>query len=194
MIYLVLGAGLLMLLLAISASGGTFGGNTAMGLPGSVGGYRFEWSSAAPVNLLDMVRGAARAVGLAPAYLLTVVYIESRGNPKAVNPSDPSYGIAQMVMPTACFYDQEGMVKDYDSLLADPGLALRLAARFLADLEAKYAARFAFGEWVQAYNVGESKYNRGVRNWSYGGKVRDSAGNLVSFGAGDLERLLAGAV
>jgi len=196
MIYLLLGAGVLMLLFAMTGSGATFSVESSPtgGLPVGVKGYQFEWSALAPVNLLELVRTAAGAAGILPVYLLTVIYIESRGNPKAVNPSDPSYGIAQMKVSTARFYDTEGEFKDYNSLLSNPALALRLAARFLADLQGKYAARFSFGEWVQAYNVGETKFNKGVRNWSYGGKVRDSAGSQVFLGAGELERLLEGSI
>lgn len=195
MIYLLLGAGALMLLFAVSGQGSTIMtrllGNSQ--LPRTANGYTFEWAANAPANLLELVRAAAFEAGLTPSKLLAVVYVESRGNPNAINLSDPSYGIAQMQLPTARYYDSEGLFKGYDSLF-NPDLALQLAARFLADLQGKYAASYAFAEWVQAYNVGETKFNKGGRNWGYGGKVKDGAGKMVSLGAGDLERMLSAVV
>lgn len=195
MIYLLLGAGALLLFFAVSGQGAIIMasvlGNSE--LPRTVNGYSFEWAANAPANLLGLVRAAAFEAGLTASKLLAVVYVESRGNPKAINTSDPSYGIAQMQLPTARYYDVEGLVKGFDSLY-NPDLALQLAARFLADLQRKYAGSYAFAEWVQAYNLGEPKFNKGKRNWSYGGKVKDATGKTVSFGAGDLERMLAAVV
>lgn len=156
--------------------------------------YKPEWSRALPLADLELrIRNAARAAGIAAAQVAAIVYIESRGNPAAENPSDPSYGLMALQIPTARFYADDSDQVDVWTLIDDPDLNLKCGARFLADLSRKYSARFDFGEWAQAYNVGEPKFNKGIRNPSYGAKLLDTeSGNKVFLGPGELAGFFAG--
>ena len=164
------------------------------------GRYKLEWDLTIPLlTLEDMIGDAARAAGVSPAQVAAVCYIESRGNPRAVNPRDPSYGLMQLILPVsrpawapALAYADSGDVVNEQTLIQNPALNLKLGARFLAHLSKKYSAKLAFAEWVQAYNLGETKFDRGVRNYSYRGLVWDSeAGKRVYLTPGELAGLMA---
>lgn len=156
--------------------------------------YRIEWSSVLPLAELEqMIRDAAREAGIATAQLAAIIYIESRGDPNRVNPSDPSYGLGQIMVPTAKYYADAGDSVTPQTLVSDPALNLKCAARFLAELAGKYAGRFDFGEWAQAYNVGEPKFDKGIRNSGYGAKLLDTeTGSRVFLGPGQLASVFAG--
>jgi soluble lytic murein transglycosylase-like protein len=185
-VWIVVGVGLVLLAVGMGA---TAKGATLM--PDSR--YKPEWSAALPLADLELrIRNAARAAGIAAAQVAAIVYIESRGNPAAVNPSDPSYGLMALQIPTARAYADDSDVVNVQTL-ADPDLNLKCGSRFLADLSRKYSARLDFGEWAQAYNVGETKFNRGVRNPGYGAKILDSeTGKRTFLGPGELAALFAG--
>jgi soluble lytic murein transglycosylase-like protein len=175
MIYFFIAAAVFLLLAARSTATEPAGtGDTGM-----KSDYLFVWNAGAlPESQINsQCQIASNETGVRPERIKAVIYIESRGVPSAVNPSDPSYGIMQMTLPTAGFYAKANLVpKD---LTEHPGFAILLGARYLADLQKKYSARFQFAEWVQAYNVGETKFNRGIRNPGYGAKVKTKAGGLV---------------
>lgn len=184
-VFLLLGAGLVLLALAADAKGAV---NVVKGK------YKFTWADVLPLETLrGMIRDAARAAGIGAAQVAAIVYIESRGNPNAVNPSDPSYGLGQIMLPTARAYADLADPVTPDTLVRDPALNLKCASRYLADLSRKYAARFDFAEWAQAYNVGETKFNKGVRNPAYGAKVYNTETGMSDFlNPGQLAALLYG--
>jgi len=134
----------------------------------------------------EWVRAAAADAVISPEKIKAIMYIESRGNPRAVNPSDPSYGLMQIELGTAKFYGRPDLSAPV--LVGDPELNAKIGARFLAHLLEKYGGDFEFGEWAQAYNVGEPKFDRGIRNPLYGAKVRRiSDGEMIFLDAGQLE-------
>lgn len=174
-IFLFVGAALLFF--ALQAQAGQGGGLVS-------NGYQLQWDKRAPADLLFSLSSAAAGAAIRPEWLAAVVYIESRGDPSAVNSADPSYGIAQMQLPTARFY--AGRVVTSQELLSDYYLALALAARFLADLDRKYRSGFSFAVWAQVYNLGETKFNKGLRNPDYGATVNDASGRSVFLNPGQL--------
>lgn len=102
---------------------------------------------------------AARYSILNPEEILAVIWNESTGNPAAVNPGDPSYGLMGVTIPIATFY---GGIKTA-AQLADPSTNILCGAGFLADLKNKYSAQYP-NDWPDAYNVGETKFLQGVRS------------------------------
>lgn len=96
---------------------------------------------------------------LDPEEILAVVWNESTGNPAAVNPGDPSYGLMGVTIPIAQYY---GGVNTAASL-ADPSTNMNAGAGFLADLKSKYSAQHP-NDWPDAYNVGETKFLAGERS------------------------------
>jgi len=136
--------------------------------------YAITWIAGALPELMinTFVVNAARETGVAAEKIKAVLFIESRGNPRAVNPADPSYGLMQLLIPTASFY--AGRTVTSQELLDNPALNVSLGAKFLATLQGRYAARFSFAVWAQAYNVGETKFDAGIRNPGYGAFVFDS--------------------
>ena len=183
-VFLLLGAGLVLLALATDAK--------AVNV--MKGKYRFSWSEVLTIETLrQMIQDAARAAGVSASQVAAIVYIESRGNPNAVNPNDPSYGLGQVMLPTARAYANTADPITPDTLVRDPALNLKCASRYLADLQRKYSARFVFAEWAQAYNVGETRFNKGGRNPGYGAKVFNTETKNSDFlNPGQLAALLAG--
>lgn len=186
-VWILVGVGLVLLAVGMGA---TAKGATLM--PQSK--YQPQWSRVLSLADLELrIRNAARAAGIAAAQVAAIVYIESRGNPAATNPSDPSYGLMALQIPTARAYADDSDQVDAQNLCAEPDLNLKCGSRFLADLSRKYSAGLDFGKWAQAYNVGETKFNRGVRNPGYGAKVLNSeTGQREFLGPGELAALFAG--
>ena len=153
--------------------------------------FIFEWASPEK-QVNEWVLNASRVTGVSAAQIKAIMYIESRGNPNAVNPSDPSFGLMQLILPTARAFGGERITQEI--LLADPQLNTTLGARFLAELEEKFSRSLPFSEWAVAYNLGEPKFRRGVRNPDYRARVKRRDGQRVWLGPGELEAAFEGSV
>ncbi len=127
----------------------------------------------APTKSIDqMVAAAASQYGVSAALVKAVAMVESSLNPNAQNPSDPSYGLMQ-IMPILA--EDFGIVKDWHNptaaeiaMIRDPQTNLRIGAWYLKRLTSKYE----FDVAVQMYNVGEAGYKAGRRNENYLSKVK----------------------
>lgn len=107
-----------------------------------------------------------------PALIRAIIQVESNFNPKAKNPSDPSYGLMQIT---------PGLASDF-GLITDPSSPSRSEINQLYkeanNLDvgcwyiSKLLSRHPFDNAIQMYNVGETGYKRGVRNKPYLEKVR----------------------
>lgn len=119
------------------------------------------------VQLTDLIKAKASDYGLDPAIMLALAEIESSFNPRAVNPSDPSYGLFQISPALAQDY---GYVANYKAitekekeLLLNPEVSADIACRHMARLLKSYDLDTA----VQMYNVGVSGYLNGKRAQKY---------------------------
>src|SRR5579862_4962027 len=94
--------------------------------------------------------------------ILAIIWSESTGNPNAINPKDPSWGLMQITLPIAKAF---GMVTDYRKLF-DPETNVRIGAAFLAHLKKSHAAAFPLTDtncaWPAAYNEGEPNESKHV--------------------------------
>ena len=100
--------------------------------------------------------------GVDPCILAAVIMQESRFDPNAVNPSDPSFGIAQMMVPTANDYEPGTTQQD----LMNPEIAIRLAAKHLQRLQGRLVEKgYSLLSHIDIYNVGEGNVLfKNVRN------------------------------
>lgn len=111
--------------------------------------------------------------GVDTALIKAHIMTESSGDPNAVNPSDPSYGLMGITPRLAQDY---GFVKDWRmptdaeiAKLKDPAINIEIGTRFLSYLHGKYEFEIA----TQMYNCGEHGYNvNGVRVPAYLSRVR----------------------
>jgi soluble lytic murein transglycosylase-like protein len=117
----------------------------------------------------DEIRRVGRQ-GVPLSWILAVIKIESAGNPDAVNPSDPSSGLMQTIpLITRAFGGVSGTNREMLEHSRNPSVSLRAGIGFLADLKRKYENRYPLGEWILAYNSGETNFNKGFRgNKEYG--------------------------
>jgi soluble lytic murein transglycosylase-like protein len=109
---------------------------------------------------------------LDPALVYGVVMTESSGRADAENPSDPSTGLMGVTPLIGRAYG--GLAGSDELVLAqlkEPDANLRAGTGFLAHLQLRYANIYPVEEWVQAYNLGETKFDRGVRVPAYGESV-----------------------
>jgi soluble lytic murein transglycosylase-like protein len=112
--------------------------------------------------------------GLEPKLIYGVVMTESSGNPEAKNPSDPSAGLMQVTpLIGRAFAGLEGTDEEVLRALMNVETNMQAGAGFLKHLQSRYATKYALREWVQAYNLGETFFDQGRRNPSYGDKVVD---------------------
>ena len=110
------------------------------------------------------VRAAASRYGIDPDLLAAVVSWEQRSSvkwdPKAVNPSDPSYGLGQVTPYIGVRFGQIPSEAQYQGLF-EPQRNLNAAAAFLHYL--LWDEKFSVDEAVQIYNLGESRWREGKR-------------------------------
>jgi soluble lytic murein transglycosylase-like protein len=123
-------------------------------------------------ELERLMADKADQYGVDRALVKAIAKVESNFNPRARNPADPSYGLMAITPMLAQDYK---LVKDY-----------RYPSSFeierLYDLEANlyvgcsqlaHLTRIRpFDSAIQMYNVGQTGYMNGVRNYDYLGKVR----------------------
>jgi len=117
-----------------------------------------------------MVREAARRYGVDPALVAAVCETESNWDPSAVNPSDPSYGIMQVMIPTA----REVRPGTTQSELLDPAVGIMVGTAYIARLRDHY--RIPMPDGIDAYNIGPGAWKTGRRNIRYRALVLDAMG------------------
>lgn len=137
------GLGVLILGASMSASAGASGGGT---VPLMV----MQWGALAQ-------KYAQIYANLDPEEILAVIWNESTGNPKATNPGDPSWGLMGVTLLIGRFY---AGVTDPNQLF-DPETNINAGSAFLSHLKQKYGDA---PDWPDAYNVGETKFDAGVRS------------------------------
>jgi soluble lytic murein transglycosylase-like protein len=117
-------------------------------------------ANASRSSLCLMLESAARANGLPTAFLVRVIWRESRFDPMAIGPRTRSgahaQGIAQFMASTAA---ERALTNPFD-----PVQALPKAAEFLRDLRDEFGN---LGLAAAAYNAGPGR----VRGWLYGGRT-----------------------
>lgn len=98
------------------------------------------------------------ATGVPVRIVRRLLWRESRYNPRARNPADPSVGIAQLAEAYLPYYSREfnggRQIDPYD-----PVVSVRVAIRYLARLYRRY------GDWwlaIVAYNEGPGIVDRGI--------------------------------
>lgn len=99
-----------------------------------------------------------------PAMVLAIVEKESGFDPLAVNKSDPSYGLGQ-VMAFWVPYFEMGTLEEAPDKLLDAEFNARVTVLVL-----KYFFEQKGFNWpteADVYNVGEPKWGRGIRNERY---------------------------
>jgi len=93
---------------------------------------------------------------LKPNEILAIIWSESSGNPKAINPADPSYGLMQV---TIAIGRKFSMRVTTPADLMDPDTNIEAGSGFLAHLKTAYAESYPLTDpncaWVAAYNEGE---------------------------------------
>jgi soluble lytic murein transglycosylase-like protein len=186
MIWVLVAAGVLLLIFSASAQAAkTPAGETTVAQK-----YQFDWATdEAQVN--TWAAHAAGASGVSAAKIKAIIFIESRGDPTRQNPSDPSYGLMALMIPTAAYYSGYPEIGSGD-LLADAQLNADTGALFLAHLQKRYAAAYPFAIWAQVYNLGETKFDQGQRNPGYGARVLNTeTGQQEFLNPGQLEAAFA---
>ena len=114
----------------------------------------------------ELVRKYSILTGISKARLLTHISIESNFNTNAKNPSDPSYGLMGI---TSLIGKHYAGVKDFE--LYNPENNIKAGSYFLKDLDRKY--RLSPEHIAEIYNLGETKYNAGLRSPDYRKKFLD---------------------
>lgn len=113
----------------------------------------------------DLISRASIKHRVPVSLIKAIIRTESSFNPSAVNPSDPSAGLMQTTPATAgAFLGRPVTLEE----LKNPALSIEAGTRFLGYLLAKYPEEAA----IQMYNLGETKYRKGVRVPDYLAKVR----------------------
>jgi len=155
-----IGLALLVLFMPKKAEGGTY--------------YDFgEEPVINPGTTLDtLISQAASRWGLEEALVRAHIKVESDFNPRAKNPSDPSYGLMAITPILAQTY---GYIQDKNNVTASDIETifnvennLNIGCRFLAYLYKKYD----FDTACQMYNVGETGFKNGSRNSTYLSRVK----------------------
>ncbi len=125
----------------------------------------------------SIVRRYATYYGVPPELVFGIIYVESRGNPKAVAPSTQATGLMQIWWPAAV---DTGFVASKEEFfrkrekLFDPEINIQYGVKYLARLREYFLAREGrypnFFEWARMYYGGP----KGYKKWQtegYGRKV-----------------------
>lgn len=119
-----------------------------------------------PPAVLQWMSLAQRYAALRPPItareILAVIWNESTGNPNAVNPRDPSYGLMQITLPIAKYYGGITVAQQ----LFDPARNISIGSAFLAHLKETYEEKYPT-TWIAGYNEGEGNLTRGVADQPY---------------------------
>jgi hypothetical protein len=143
----------------------------------------------------------AHALGVTADEALAIVQKESWGEKFAVNPNDPSFGLGQVELPEAKMYagiltlparSSDPLARKtkpsygYDTShpIFIPENNLLALARYLSHLKARFAADWPMKNpergWMCSYNLGETRFAKGVADPGY---VAAVAQNLSALGA-----------
>lgn len=141
-------------------------------LGGSVSPQNISAGGAVPPNVLRWgplaQKYAQINAALEPEEILAIVWSESTGNPAAVNPDDPSWGLMQVTSNIARAFG--GFTTDL-GWQTDPEKNMKAGAAFLAYLKTNYETDFPLtnpsNAWVNAYNQGEGNLRAGRDDISY---------------------------
>lgn len=117
-----------------------------------------------------LVRHWSRERNLDPALVAAVIDVESGWIPSAVNPGDPSYGLMQVMVPTAREVRPGTTRED----LMDPDINVEVGTAYLARLRDHYGVPLPFR--VDAYNIGPGAYRQGRMNRQYRDRVLERMG------------------
>ena len=123
-------------------------------------------------EILDIVRRAVAAYSwMVPADVMAVIETESQFNVRAINPADPSYGLMQIMLPTAKDMGHSGSFV----ALMDPETNIRIGAKYLDWIRRYLAERFGRAptrsEIFGAYNAGIGNVAKGYVPVRYVDKV-----------------------
>ena len=125
----------------------------------------------AGVDVQERIAYHANQWGLNVALVKAFARQESNFNPKAKNPSDPSYGLMQITPALAYDYglirDSRNPSKTEIEWMMEINNNLTVACDFI-----KHLSKYDLQQQIMSYNVGERGYKDGRRNVSYYNKVR----------------------
>lgn len=108
--------------------------------------------------------------GIRWTLLKGIAITESSLNPDALGDNGRSYGLMQIQFPTAKFFG----VQSADDLF-DPETNIMAGSGFLADLLSRHDEE----EAIQAYNLGETKFNAGKISPDYLAKVQKNEDSIL---------------
>ena len=122
--------------------------------------------TAPSMTLDELIKYKAGKYGIEERLLRAIIKVESDFNPRAKNLKDPSYGLCQINPALA-----KGLgFFPYEYLLYDPAYNLEIACVFLSHLKRKY--NNDLDSIIQAYNLGETKFDKGYKSPDYLEKVK----------------------
>ena len=105
---------------------------------------------------------------LDPALVYGVVMTESRGQPNAENPADPSVGLMGVTpLIGRAYAGLTGTDEEVLQALHAPEVNMGAGTRFLRHLQTKYGPALDSAVWVSAYNDGEPRFDAGRRDGPY---------------------------
>lgn len=101
----------------------------------------------------DVIREAARGDWEIEALIRAIIATESAWDPTAINPSDPSYGLMQVMPHAAGGAGPPGVTGEQ---LLDPASNIRAGAAYLWTLMERYG-RGSLSDVIAAYNAGRPR-------------------------------------
>jgi hypothetical protein len=126
-----------------------------------------------PEDVARVIRVAAAKTGQSEVLLKAVMFVESRFRPDAVNnanPNNPSIGLGQIRPVPWLRYFGFDAVADRERLYEAP-----FNAEKTAEILTYFQRRgFQFPAQADVYNLGETEFNKGVRNDDYRAKVEQA--------------------
>jgi soluble lytic murein transglycosylase-like protein len=123
-------------------------------------------SESTTMTLDELIKYKAGKYGIEERLLRAIIKVESNFNPQAKNLNDPSYGLCQI---NPALAKGLGFFPD-EYLLYDPAYNLEVACVFLSHLKRKY--NNDLDSIIQAYNLGETKFDKGYKSPDYLEKVK----------------------
>ncbi len=123
-------------------------------------------SETGTMTLDELIKYKAGKYGIEERLLRAIIKVESNFNPQAKNLKDPSYGLCQI---NPALAKGLGFFPD-EYLLYDPAYNLEVACVFLSHLKRKY--NNDLDSIIQAYNLGETKFDKGYKSPDYLEKVK----------------------
>lgn len=115
------------------------------------------------VTVVKIIKEIAKKEKVDKTICLTIAKIESDFRPWVSNPKDPSYGLYELAFGTAKAFNKD--IKSVDDMY-DVRKNATAGIRFIKHLLKTYPKATIY-EIAQMYNLGETKYNKGVRNIDY---------------------------